>query len=102
MRRGTKIMIAATCLALSAGLGGWVWYLTRRGLDEADKLSSVAGSVAAVVLGVAALIVGIMALRQGGATGPAAGATFHVTAGRDSYTAESMVFDQRRNTSDER
>jgi hypothetical protein len=100
MRRGTKAIIII-CLALSAGLGTWVWFLTRRGLDEADKLSSVAGFTAAVIFGVAGLAVGIATLRQGRSAEPAPGAKFNVTAGRDAYTAESMTFDQRRNTSDE-
>jgi hypothetical protein len=101
MRRGTKAIIIVTCLALSAGLGTWVGVLTRRGLDEADKLSSVASFIAAVVFGVVGLAVGIVTLRQGRSAEPPPGAKFNVTAGRDAYTAESMTFDQRRNTSDE-
>lgn len=102
MQRGAKAIIIITCLALSAGLGTWVWFLTRRGLDEADKLSSVAGFIAAVIFGVVGLAVGIVTLRQGRSAVPASGARFNVTAGRDAYTAESMTFDQRRDTSDEK
>lgn len=101
MRRGTKAIIMVTCLALSAGLGTWVWFLIRRGLDEADKLSSVASLIAAVVFGVVGLAVGIVTLRQGRSAESAPGTKFNVTARRDAYTAESMTFDQRRNTSDE-
>ncbi|WP_089154128.1 hypothetical protein [Micromonospora sp. NBS 11-29] len=101
MGRGTKAIIIVTCLALSAGLGAWVWFLTRHGLDEADKLSSVASFVAAVIFGIIGLAFGIATLRQGRSTESAPGATFHVIAGRDAYTAESMSFDQRRNASNE-
>jgi len=101
MRRGTKAIIIVTWLALSAGLGAWVWFLTRRGLDEADKLSSVASFIAALVLGVVSLAVAIVTLRQGRSATPPPSAKFDVTAGRDAYTAESMTFDQRRSTSDE-
>ncbi|MBL7259775.1 hypothetical protein [Paractinoplanes lichenicola] len=49
-------------------LTGWIVFLTRNGLDRADKLSSVAGVLVAVVLGVVGVLISLRA--GGGGPGP--------------------------------
>ncbi|WP_433724816.1 hypothetical protein ACQP2Y_04355 [Actinoplanes sp. CA-051413] len=102
-----KIVLAITCLSLSAGLAGWAWFLGQQGLDKADKWSSVFGSIASVLLGIAGLIFGVLSWFQTRSSQPIDSSdpghgtrnSFNVQAGRDAYTAEKMFFGHSRNES---
>ncbi|GIM62980.1 hypothetical protein [Actinoplanes auranticolor] len=98
MSRARKISLSLLLLVIAVALAVWSLFLSGRGLDDADKMSSVAGLIVSFPLGVASLVFAILAWRDGRqprSTAPGkAGSHFTVTAGRDAYTAEQMTIKQ--------
>ncbi|MEU8230545.1 hypothetical protein AB0C12_13205 [Actinoplanes sp. NPDC048967] len=96
--RALKISLSLILLVIAAALAVWSWFLSGRDLDDADKMSSVAGLFVSFPLGVAGLVFAILAWRDGrhgrSKESGKAGSHFTVTAGRDAYTAEQMTINQ--------
>ncbi|MFF3855821.1 hypothetical protein [Micromonospora sp. NPDC002575] len=59
----TKSVLALALIACAAGIGGWVWFLSGKTLQEADSWSSVFAGFAAVAFGLVGVLMGILTLR---------------------------------------
>ena len=107
MSRRIKVGSTVVLALLTAGLAAWAWFLSRQDLDGADKWSSVASFWASLLMGAASIVFAILAWRDGrrarsqAGGQPRAGSTFHVTAGRDAYTAQEMTFNGPREGRDD-
>lgn len=100
------LTFAIICLATAVAVAGVAWFLSRQGLERADQWASVLAFLFALPVGVFGFLFAILAWRDGRNTHVTpkrgesrAGTTFNVQAGRDAYTAETMKFDQRSQTS---
>jgi hypothetical protein len=63
MTRRSAILAAAGAVLVLASLTGWVWFVLTVGLDESDKVASVASFAVSTFTGVAALVAAYRAPR---------------------------------------
>ncbi|GAB4050163.1 hypothetical protein GCM10028775_21340 [Catellatospora paridis] len=98
--RGWWGLFAAVVALTVLGLSGLVWFLTGEGLARSDQWASAIGLPLAVLVAVIPLLVWIVRrARAEPAVQPSSSVTeprakFHVSAGRDAYTAEQMIINR--------